>query len=593
MAGISHPQAGGKRSGPRPHLVSYILTLNEEANISEAIRSVRVISDEIVVLDSGSEDRTVDVAVAEGAKVWHREFDSEHLQRNWAVERINNEWPGSWVLEIDADERVTPSLAGEIRALLEQEPHHDAYLVTLRFLFDGRILRFGGFSRTRLPRLRRADAGRYEEREVNPHLILRSRRLGRLRGHIVHTDVGSWERHIDKHNRYSSLEARARMRAVTRPEMRVRTLTAVRLPYRRRRWIREHVWNRLPAKPLLLFANSYLICGGWLDGRPGFRNAVFRSWQAMCTDLKYKHLRGDFHSVEAPVHEPARPPAGPDAELVVCILTLNEESRIAETVASAQSVTNNVVVVDSHSSDSTGEIAAAAGADVWANTFRNWGAQRNWALDRIQAEFGDPWVLFLDADERLSSKLVHELDARLGAEASRYDAYLVQHTLVFAGRALRFGGFTGTQLIRLFRSSAGRHEERPVNDHLVLSRSSRVGRIKGRIIHRDVDDWERYIAKQNWYSTLEAREVLKRETGIRSVTFREAISNPPMRRRWLRERVWPAIPARPMVRFMQIYVLSGGLFDGYPGLCIATMQAWAEMCVELKAEQYRRRGDPS
>jgi glycosyltransferase involved in cell wall biosynthesis len=587
VADNSYPQPGGKDSGPRPHLVSYVLTLNEEANICEAIRSVHAISDAVVVVDSGSDDRTVEVAVAAGARVWHRQFDSEHLQRNWALERIDAEWPGSWVLEIDADERLTAGLADEIQDVLATGPDLDAYLVTLRFVFDHRLIRFGGFSRTRVPRFRRANAGRYEEREINPHLSLSSRRLGRLTGHIIHTDVVSWERHIDKHNRYSSLEAKARFRTVAYPKLRVRTLTAIRSPYLRRRWVREHIWNRLPAHSLLLFLSSYLFLGGFLDGRAGLRSAVFRSWQVMCTDLKFRNLRGDFRSIgtTAAVRQPL--PRGGGTELVACILTLNEESHIVEAILSARSVTNQVIVVDSYSTDSTQDLASRAGAQVWTHCFRNWGAQRNWALNRIENEFHDPWVLFLDADERLSSKLAQEILEKQNKGDTRFDAYLIEHTLIFAGRALRFGGFTGTKWARLLRASAGRHEERAVNDHLILRSGSRVSRMRGRIIHQDVRDWERYVAKQNRYSTLEAKELFNRDIGGRSVTLRQAIANPPWRRRWLRETIWPSIPLKPVVRFLQIYLMLGSALDGYPGLCLATMQAWQEMCVEMKYDKMK------
>jgi glycosyltransferase involved in cell wall biosynthesis len=592
VAGNSYPQPIGRAPGSPPYLISYILTLNEEMNIAEAIRSVKAISKAVVIVDSGSQDRTVEIATAEGAIVWPREFKSEHEQRNWAADRIGAEWPGAWVLELDADERVSGELATEIVRTLHAGPSREAYLVTLRFLFDGRLLRFGGFSQTRVPRFRRAGAGRYEERDVNPHLILATRRPGLLKGHIVHGDVGSWERHIDKHNRYSSLEARARLSAVTQPKRRVGTVAALRSPHLRRRWMRERVWNLLPAKPIFLFINSYIVHCGFLDGRAGLRNVIFRCWQAMCTDLKYRELLGQFRLVEPPVSGAQRPPPMGSVKLVVCILTLNEEKNVADMIASARSVTHDVVIVDSFSTDATATIAADSGAQVWRHSFDSWGAQRNWALDRIQEEFNDPWVLFLDADERLSPQLVEEIPERLNRESAQYDAYVLRRTLIFAGHALRFGGFTGTQLARLLKSSAGRHEERPVNEHLILSPGTRVAWMRGRIIHHDVGDWERYLVKQNLYSTLEAKEVLKREAGVRSVTLREAITNPPLRRRWMRESVWPAIPAKPVVRFTQIYLLSGGVLDGYPGLCIATMQAWAEMCVELKADEFRIASPP-
>jgi glycosyltransferase involved in cell wall biosynthesis len=288
----SHPHPHETRVSSH-HVVACILTLNEEMNLPEAIRSVKELSDTIVVVDSGSNDRTVEIASTEGAHVWRREFDTEHRQRNWAADRIEEAWPRAWLLELDADERLTTELATEIGNLLTAGPEHDAYLIPFRFFLDRRLLRFGGFTDTQLPRFRRVTAGRYEDRRINPQLILVPGKLGRLRGHIIHADVGSWERHIEKHNRYSTLEAEARLYAQSHPETRIRTMAAIRSPHLRRRWLRERIWNHLPLKPLLMFLNSYVIHSGWLDGRAGLTNAVFRSWHTMCIDLKYKEMRSE------------------------------------------------------------------------------------------------------------------------------------------------------------------------------------------------------------------------------------------------------------------------------------------------------------
>jgi hypothetical protein len=72
-------------------------------------------------------------------------------------------------------------------------------------------------------------------------------------------------------------------------------------------------------------------------------------------------------------------------------------------------------------------------------------------------------------------------------------------------------------------------------------------------------------------------------------TFVPITANAPMRRRWLRENLWPSIPVRPVARWMQIYLLCGGILDGYAGTCIATMHGWQELCVELKAEELSQR----
>ncbi len=273
-------------------LVGCILTLNEEDHIVDAVRSLRQLTATVVVVDSGSVDKTVEKAEKAGAAVWVHPFESYPSQRNWAVAEIQRVWDPAWILSIDADERVTNELASEVRALLAAgDPDADVLLVPLRVTFAGRVLRFGGFGRTRLPRLYRPSAGSYEARAVNEHFTaFPGARLGTLRNPLVHQDVLCWERHIAKHNSYSTLEARARLQHAVDRTTRTSLAAAIRNPYLRRRWLRQRIWDRLPARPVLRFFQMYVVRAGVLDGAAGFKVALFQSWHEMCIDLKYREL---------------------------------------------------------------------------------------------------------------------------------------------------------------------------------------------------------------------------------------------------------------------------------------------------------------
>lgn len=276
----------------RVRLTAYVLTLDEERNIADAVESLKQVTDAIAVVDSFSADATGEVAVRAGATVWRRAFDSFPEQRNYAIARLVDEWRPDWVLSIDADERVSPALAGELRRRIveaEDEPEADAFTIPLELWFSGRRLQFGGFSRSRLLRLYRPEAGRYEARSVNEHFVLApGARLGALQTPIVHQDVTSWERHIAKHNRYSTLEAGER---AARERRGIGLVTAFKEPHLRRRFLRERIWNVLPAKPFLRFVQIYVLAGGFLDGAAGFRIAVFHSWHELCIEEKFKEIR--------------------------------------------------------------------------------------------------------------------------------------------------------------------------------------------------------------------------------------------------------------------------------------------------------------
>lgn len=275
-------------------LAAYILTLDEQTNVEGAVRSAKQLTDAVLVLDSGSTDSTTDIATAAGATVLTRPFDSYDRQRNYAVECVVNQWDPEWVLTIDADERLSPELIDEIRRrILATRPPDcvDAYLLPRTLSFEGRILRFGGFSKTRLVRIFRPAAGRYEERPVNEHFALFPRAsYGSMNAPIMHLDVDDWERHIAKHNRYSTLEAIERSRQQSDSAPSVTLAQAWQARYLRRRWIREQIWNRLPAKPFLRFVQTYVCAGGFRDGRPGFDIALVQAWQELCIERKYDEI---------------------------------------------------------------------------------------------------------------------------------------------------------------------------------------------------------------------------------------------------------------------------------------------------------------
>lgn len=272
----------------RPRLVAYVLTRNEEQHVGDVVRSLLLVTDRVLVIDSESEDATRKLAVDAGAEVVVHPFEGFSAQRNWAVAHLRERWGADWVLSLDADERLSAELVEEINHLALGANGHAAYLVPRVVRFEGRLLRFGGTARSRLLRLFRATSGHYEARAVNEHFALDGgAALGALDHPIIHEDVVCWERYIDKHNRYSTMEAEARV-AAQRGDL--SAMAALRRPDLRRRWVRERVWNKLPAKPAVYFLYAYVGRGGFLDGRAGLDRAVFGAWQELCSDLKWREL---------------------------------------------------------------------------------------------------------------------------------------------------------------------------------------------------------------------------------------------------------------------------------------------------------------
>lgn len=278
--------------------------------------------------------------------------------------------------------------------------------------------------------------------------------------------------------------------------------------------------------------------------------------------------------------------------LVGCVLTKDEEHNIERAVASLQQVADIVFVLDSYSTDRTRVVAESCGAVVAEHAFVSYSEQRNAALSQISERWGaDVLVLMLDADEWLDPALIESLRAVKTLGASDRDMFMVRRRVRFDGRILRHGGFGGTWIIRMWRAGYSSFGPRTVNELVDVPDGSRLVQLEGWLEHADVDSWEKYIDKHNRYSSLEAADRLKvRRDRDHLVTAAQAWHDRTIRRRFLRQRVWDRIPdgAKPVLRFAQVYGVSGGFLDGRSGFERALFEAWQEMCTDLKARELER-----
>lgn len=260
-----------------------IPTKNEERNLDACLESVAW-AGERIVFDSHSDDRTLKIAHAHGARVVQRHFDNFSRHKNWALERIDFAHP--WVLLLDADERVTPELAQEIETLLQGSPEYDGYYVAREIHWHGRKLRHGGRYPDYGMRLVRLGRARYEERLVHEHMVLEGS-AGYLHHPLTHDDDKGIERYIERHNHYSTLEAveilkeRRGAGAELTPDLRRRGP-------QRRRALKQWAYRHLPARPLFAFLYLYFIKLGFLDGRPGLDSALLRAVYEYQIDLKLR-----------------------------------------------------------------------------------------------------------------------------------------------------------------------------------------------------------------------------------------------------------------------------------------------------------------
>jgi len=283
-----------------------ILTLDEEANIGDCLDSVSW-ADDVLVLDSGSTDRTVEIATARGARVMHRDFDDFARQRNYGL--AHGDLAHDWVLHLDADERVTPALRDALHARAKAGAH-DAYRVPSKLMLHGQWLKHAGMYPTYQIRFGRREALTFTQVGHGQRGDLPADAIGTLDEPLVHHAFSKGLDHwLDRHNRYSTDEARHAL--ALRDGRGIDWAGLVATDAQRRRRALKDLSYRLPLRPLLRFLYVYVLRLGVLDGRAGFDYAKMLAVYEAMIDLKIRRREARRLTDDAPDPEPVR--ADPDA----------------------------------------------------------------------------------------------------------------------------------------------------------------------------------------------------------------------------------------------------------------------------------------
>lgn len=272
----------------------------------------------------------------------------------------------------------------------------------------------------------------------------------------------------------------------------------------------------------------------------------------------------------------------------ILVLTLNEASNISTCLESV-SLFDDVVVLDSHSSDATCEIARSRGAKVVQRRFDNWAAHQNWAMENIT--FQNDWVFYLDADERMTPELQAEILAISKDRSRREVAYYCGRRNYFMGKWIRHAMPPG-MIMRFFRPECVRFE-RLVNPVPVIDGTH--GYLSEMFDHynfsKGLTEW---FDKHNRYSLFEAMEGMKILDRVRPGVS-DLLSRDRFRRRKALKDLSFRIPLRPAVKFLWMYVLKLGFLDGRAGFTYCRLQAIYEYMIVVKMQELARiqRGLPT
>ena len=273
-------------------LTVVILTLDEEQHIARCIDSIGGIAQRIVVLDSGSTDKTQQIASNLGAEVYVHTFINQALQLNWALDHAAIRT--TWVMRIDADEIATPELTAELVRLLPTIPSPITGLtVNRRVHFMGSWIRHGGLYPNRILRIWRNGAGRSEERWMDEHIVVKGK-VASLHGDIADINLSHITWWIAKHNNYATREAIALMLAEVEATARPDLAYSLSLSSHIKRILKEKIYSRLPLglRPAVYFLYRYFLRLGFLDGWAGFTLHFLQGfWYRFLVDVKIYELR--------------------------------------------------------------------------------------------------------------------------------------------------------------------------------------------------------------------------------------------------------------------------------------------------------------
>jgi glycosyltransferase involved in cell wall biosynthesis len=269
----------------------------------------------------------------------------------------------------------------------------------------------------------------------------------------------------------------------------------------------------------------------------------------------------------------------------VVILTKNEADNLPRCLDSL-GFSDDVLVLDSGSTDDTCAIAQARGARVLKRPFDSFGRQRNFAMD--QGDLRHEWVLHVDADEVVTPALREELQ-RIARDGAASPAFRIPSRMILMGRWLRHAGMYPAYQVRFGRREAlrfidhghGQREDLPPDQ---------VGTIDAPFDHynfsKGLEDW---YARHRRYAAAEAQQALSER--VQPLALSELFARDPTKRRRALKRLSNRLPLRPSLRFLYTYVLRGGFLDGAAGLryagMLATYQRYIDQCLR---ELLRARG---
>jgi glycosyltransferase involved in cell wall biosynthesis len=251
---------------------------------------------------------------------------------------------------------------------------------------------------------------------------------------------------------------------------------------------------------------------------------------------------------------------GDKMKISAVIITFNEEDRLPDALVSLKGIADEIVVVDSFSTDRTPEIAKQGKVRFFQNRFEDYGRQKNFAMQKA----GYDWILNLDADERVSPELEKAImELKLNEPAEEIGAYAIKRKTFYLGRWISHSGWYPDRKVRLFRKSGSVWQGR-IHERLLIK--GVIAPLPGAILHYTYRDIGDHIQRLNRYSDFQAEEIVAQEKNFLLLR----------------------LLLLPSVTFLRHYVWRLGFLDGFAGLVIAMVSSWGTAMKYVKAIAKKR-----
>jgi glycosyltransferase involved in cell wall biosynthesis len=274
-------------------ILGVVLTFNEERHLGRCLASLSQVCHQLLVVDSFSTDRTLEIASTHRAHLVQRAWTNHATQLNWALEQLPPEV--DWVLRLDADEYLTPELVDEINQRLTGLPDTvQGVFLRRRMTFQGTLIRHGGVFPVRIMRLFRRGTGKCENRWMDEQVVVGGATT-EFTHEFIDDNLNSLTWWTTKHNRYASLEVVDMLNSIYHfmPHDSAARLSGGGQPGLKR-WIKERVYWRLPSglRALLYFGYRYVLRLGFLDGSEGAAFHILQGfWYRYLVDAKMREVK--------------------------------------------------------------------------------------------------------------------------------------------------------------------------------------------------------------------------------------------------------------------------------------------------------------